>query len=155
VKVGRHDNSKSCTRFNIDMGIDAPLADEPQARETFQQGRRNRRPFADEDQRLSLSQSIGENVDISNVVIPDSHVVAVEPAKASERAKRVEIVVQNRDLHAGPGLSTMLQHRARSKYSSGRRGALRPSGIIGVLMRFARSRRRRDDEVDEYSLRDH
>jgi hypothetical protein len=66
--------------------IDAALAYQSQPREAFQQRRGNRRSFANQDQRFSLVKSIGEEIEIINLIVPDRDVVAIELAKALERA---------------------------------------------------------------------
>ena len=143
MQVRRHDDSKPCARFDIDMRIDAALADESQPWETFQQRRGNRRPFADQDQRFSLLKSIGEEIVIVNVIVPDRDVMAVKLAKALERAKRVEIVVEDRNLHADQ--STVLQTRRALKVfqrhlpgDAGRRQTERRAGILRPASRAVR-----------------
>src|SRR5204862_7737172 len=42
-----------------------------------------------------------KHTDIVGVVVPEGHVVTIKPAKALERPKRIEVVIQNGDFHAG------------------------------------------------------
>src|SRR6266403_1130730 len=82
------------------MGIDAALADQLQLRQPFQQGRADLRALADQHQRLGVAQALGEPVDVLDMVVPDRHLMTGKLAEAIERAQRVEIIVEDGDLHA-------------------------------------------------------
>src|SRR5258708_2403874 len=82
------------------MGIDAALADQLQLWQPFQQGRADLRALADQHQRLGVAQALGEPVDVLDMVVPDRHLVPGKLAEAIERAERVEIIVEDGDLHA-------------------------------------------------------
>src|SRR6476620_8042257 len=83
-------------------GKNAALADQLQLRQPFQQRRADLRPLADQDQSLGLVQAISELVDVLDVVVPDRHVMPGKLAKAVQRPQRVEIVVEDGDLHDFP-----------------------------------------------------
>ena len=64
------------------------------------------------------AQPLGERVDVLDVVVPDRDLVPVELAEARQRAQRVEVVVEDRDLHgcifapvAGTRNSSAVQRR--------------------------------------------
>ena len=47
-------------------------------------------------------QALRQHIDVLDVIVPDRDVVAGELAEAVERAHRVEIIVEDRDLHDAP-----------------------------------------------------
>ena len=65
----------------------------------IEQRRADLRPLADQHQRFGILQALGKRIDILHVVVPDLDFVAVELAETLERAQRVMVVVENRDLH--------------------------------------------------------
>ena len=63
------------------------------------------RTLADQHQRLGIAQPFRQCIDILDVVVPDGDVVSGQLAEAVEGAHRVEIIVEDRDLHDAPPLS--------------------------------------------------
>ena len=53
----------------------------------------------DQHEDLSVGQPIGQVVDLLGVVVPDRHLVAGQLGEAVESPHRVEIVIENGDLH--------------------------------------------------------
>jgi hypothetical protein len=102
VLARRHDYTEPSAGVDVDVRIDAPLADQPQFGKAFQQGRADFGALADEDQRLAGVEPFSQRVDVLHMVAPDCDVVAGQLAEAALRTKRVEGVVQDRDLHASP-----------------------------------------------------
>ena len=98
------DTTTPCLRagLDVDVGIDAALADELELGQPRQQRRANLGALADEDQRLGVRQALGQDVDVLGMVVPDRDVVAVELSKAGQRPHGVVIVVKNGDFHATP-----------------------------------------------------
>src|SRR3954453_9166077 len=103
------------------MRIDAALADQLQLRQPLQQWRADLRALADQHQRLGILEPRREGVDVLDVVVMDGDGVAVELAEAIERAQRVEIVVEDGDVH-GAFLHT-LYLILRSRAAASRRMA--------------------------------
>src|SRR5215470_4689942 len=81
------------------MRIDAALADEAEIRQALKQRRADFRALADQHQNLGIAQTLGERVDVLDVIVPNRYLVAGEHAEASQRSQRVVIVVEDRDFH--------------------------------------------------------
>ena len=60
------------------------------------------RALADQHQRLGIPQAFRQRIDILDVIVPDGDVVSGQLAEAIEGAQRVEIIVEDRDLHDAP-----------------------------------------------------
>ena len=75
--------------IDVDMRIDAALADELELGQALEQGRADLRALAEQHQRFGVAQSPGQRVGVLHVIVPDRDVVAVELAKARQRAQRV------------------------------------------------------------------
>jgi hypothetical protein len=107
------DDAEPRAGVDVDMGIDAALADQPQLGQPFQERCADLRSLAEQDQHLGVGEPFGQAVDVLLVVVPDRHLVALELGKARQGAQRVEIVVQDRDLHGAP--PWRVSHRLRSR----------------------------------------
>src|SRR5438876_9211258 len=81
------------------MGIDAALADQSQLWQSVEQWRADLRALADQDERLGGAQPTGERVHVLNVVVPDRDLVPAQLLEAAQRADRIEVVVEDGDLH--------------------------------------------------------
>jgi len=57
------------------------------------------RALANQHAKLSVLEARGKGVDILDVIVPYRHLVSVQFVKAPERTKRVEIVIENGNLH--------------------------------------------------------
>ena len=88
--------------IDIDMRKDAALADQFQFRQPLQQRRADLRALADQHQRLGILQALRQHIDILDVIVPDRDVVPGEFFETIEGAHRVEIIVEDRDLHDAP-----------------------------------------------------
>src|SRR6185295_18796727 len=97
--IRRDDDPATGTCVDIDMWVDAALADEPQGVEALEQRFSDLRTLANQHQNLSVLKTRCECVDILDMIVPDRHLVSVQLAKAPEGTKRVEIVIENRNLH--------------------------------------------------------
>ena len=95
MEAGRDDHAVLRAGVDVDVWIDAALADEPQRREPRQQRRLNLRPLADEDQHFALLKTIGEHAHIVYVIVPDRHVKRRQLRKARQRVQGVEVVIQD------------------------------------------------------------
>jgi hypothetical protein len=60
---------------DVDMRINASLADQPQLRKPLQQASLNLGPLANEDQHLGLLQAVRQNGVILDVIVEDRDVV--------------------------------------------------------------------------------
>ena len=56
-------------------------------------------PLAYQHQRFGIPQSLGQRIDILDVIVPDRDFVTCQLFEAVEGAKRIVIIVKNRDLH--------------------------------------------------------
>ena len=97
--IRRYDHAATCTRVDVDMRVDAALADEPQRVEAIEQGLTDVRTLANQHERLRVFEAPGQRIDVLRVIVPDRDLVAVQLAKARESTKGVEVVIQNRNLH--------------------------------------------------------
>ena len=97
--AGGHDDAEIGAGADVDVRIDAALADEFEPREPFEQRCADFRALADQHQRVRILEPVGQDVDVLDVVVPDLDLVAVKFAKTVEGADRVEVVVEDRDLH--------------------------------------------------------
>ena len=100
--AGRHDNAEPGAGIDIDMRKDAALADQFQFRQPLQKRRAYLRALADQHQRLGILQAFRQHIDVLDVIVPDGDVVSRQLAEAVEGAHRVEIIVEDRDLHDAP-----------------------------------------------------
>jgi hypothetical protein len=97
--AGGDDDAEACAVVDVDMGIDAALADEAELVQALEQRRPDRGALADENQRFRIPQTVRQCVDVLHVIIPDGDVVPRELLEAIKGAKRIEIVVENGDVH--------------------------------------------------------
>ena len=102
VLVRRYDDALLRAGVDVDVGIDAALADELELGQPRQQRRANVGALADQDQHLGVRQALGQDVDVLGMVVPDRDVVAVQLSKAGQRPHGIVIVVKNSDFHATP-----------------------------------------------------
>ena len=97
--VGGDDHAEPRAGIDVDVRIDAALADQPQARQPLEQRRADLRPLADQHQRLGLAQPLGQHIDVLDVVVPDRDLVAGQLLEAAQRAQRVVVVIEDGDFH--------------------------------------------------------
>jgi hypothetical protein len=93
------DHAQLGASVNVDVRVDAALADQPQLRQPRQQRRADLGALANEHERLGIAQALRERVDVLDVVGPDLDVVTRERGKAIQGPQRVVIVVEDGDLH--------------------------------------------------------
>ena len=84
---------------DVDVRIDAALADQPQIGQALEQRRADLGALADQHQHLGVAQAPGQRVGVLEVVVPDGDVVADELVEAGQRADGVVIVVEDGDFH--------------------------------------------------------
>ena len=95
----RYDDTELRTGIDIDVRVDAALADEPELVQPMEQRRANLGPLAYQHQRFRIPQSCGQRIDILNVIVPDLDFVTCQFFEAVEGAKRIVIVIKKGDLH--------------------------------------------------------
>src|SRR5262249_37754242 len=95
------DDAEPRAGVDVDVRIDAALADEAQLGQALEQWHADLGALADQHQGLAVAEPPGECVHLLDVVIPDRDVVVPQLLEAAERTDGVEIVVENRNLHAG------------------------------------------------------
>jgi hypothetical protein len=93
--IGRYDDSATRTRIDVDMRVDAALADEPKRIEPFEQRLTDLRTLSNQHQYLRVLEACSECVDILRVIVPDRYRVSFQLLKAREGTKRIEIVIEN------------------------------------------------------------
>ena len=76
--IGRDHDAVPRAGVDVDVGIDAALADQTQPRQALDQRRSDGRALADQHQDLGLGQALGQPVEILDVVVPDLDVVSSE-----------------------------------------------------------------------------
>jgi hypothetical protein len=101
VHARRDDHPELRAGVDIYVWVDAALADEPELRQSAEERRADLGALANEHEHFRVAQSLGERVDVLDVIVPDIDVVPRQLREAVERAQRVVIVVENRDLHRG------------------------------------------------------
>ena len=99
MQIGRHDDPEASARVDVDVGKDAPLADQPQPAEALEQRCPDLRALTDEYERFAVAEALRQNVDILDMVVPHRDVMIRELREAVERSEGVEVVVEDRDLH--------------------------------------------------------
>src|SRR5262249_27631092 len=99
-EIGADDDAALAAGGDVDVRIDAALADQPQARQPLDQRAGDRGPLPEEHQRLDVGEPPGQRLGLVDVVVPDGHVVPAELREARQGTERIEPVVENRDLHA-------------------------------------------------------
>ena len=97
--IGRYDNAATRARLDVDMRVNAALTDEPQGIQALEQRLTDLRTLSNQHENLRVLKARGEAVDILDVIVPDRYLMPVEFAKARKCTKRVEIVIENRNLH--------------------------------------------------------
>ena len=95
----RDDDAEPRAGVDVDVRVDAALADQPEIGQALEQGRADLRALADQHQRLGVAQPLRERIDVLHMIVPDRDLVAVELAKARQRPQRVVIVVEDGDFH--------------------------------------------------------
>ena len=87
--VRRHDHAEPRAGVDVDVRIDAALADQPELGQALEQRRADLRALADQHQRLGVLQPLGQHVDVLDVVVPDRDVVAGELARSTASVRSV------------------------------------------------------------------
>src|SRR6187399_2248255 len=82
------------------MRIDAALADELEPGQALEQATSDFRALTDEHHAFSILQARRERIRVLHVVVPDRDLMPFEPLERGKRAQRVEIIVQDGNLHA-------------------------------------------------------
>jgi hypothetical protein len=100
VLVRRDDDAAGGARVDVDVRVDGALADQAQLGQPFEQRRPDLRPLTDQNERLGVLQPIRQFVRVLDVVGEDLGVVPVQLCERRQRAHRVEVVVEDCDLHA-------------------------------------------------------
>ena len=96
----RDDDAEPRAGLDIDMRIDAALADELQLGQPLKQRRADLRPLAEQHQDFGILQALGQSIRVLHMIGPHRDIVAVELPETRQRAQRVEIIVEDGDFHA-------------------------------------------------------
>src|SRR5882762_9316486 len=95
----RNNDAAPRASVDVDVRIDAALADEPELVEPLEQRRADLGALAYQHQRFGIPQPLGQRIDILDMIVPDPDLVAGKLFEAFERAKRVVVIVKNGQLH--------------------------------------------------------
>ena len=98
----RHDHAEPRAGVDLDVRVNASLADETEGGEAFEERRADRRALPDQHQDLGVREPSLKRVGILDMIAPDRDLVSRELAEAAEGAQRVVVVVQDGDLHPPP-----------------------------------------------------
>ena len=85
--------------LDIDMRVDAALADQLEVRKAGKQCLGHGCTFAKKDETFCIGQAFMQDGGIFGVIRPDCHVMTVEPGEGRQGLQCVEPVVQNMDPH--------------------------------------------------------
>jgi hypothetical protein len=86
-------------RSDVEVRVDASLADEPQRGQSLEERRSDRGSLPDEDQRLGRREAARELVHVVGVIREDRDVVPTKYGEARQCAQRVVVVIEDRDAH--------------------------------------------------------
>src|SRR6516225_7812824 len=117
--AGGNDDAEARTCVDVDVRIDASLADEFQPGQTFQQGGTDGSPFADQYQNVALAQPISQNVGCVHMIVPNLDLVGGEPREARQGAQGIEVVVEDADFHGLPGEAKVYFARLHISWAAG------------------------------------
>src|SRR3954470_8877847 len=102
VHVGADHHAPLRAGVDVDVRIDAALADELQPGQLLDQRRADFRALADQHQRLDVLEARGERLGLLQVVVPHLDVVPRELLEGAQRRHGVEVVVEDGDVHGYP-----------------------------------------------------
>ncbi len=97
--IARHHDAVAGASCNVDMRVDAALADQAQARQSIEHLRLNPRSLTDQHQGLGLLQARNQAFAVLFMIIPDLHLMRIHQAKTGQRADGIEIIVKDGDSH--------------------------------------------------------
>jgi len=81
------------------VGDHADLGDHAQAVEAIEQRASDRGPLAQQHEHLGIFQTCGQRVHVLGVILPDRDVLTRHLLEGVERADRVLVIVEDRNLH--------------------------------------------------------
>jgi len=93
------DDPQSRAGVDVDVRIHAALADQPKRGQAFEQRRTDLGSLPEQHQHLERPQALGERLELLNMVVENGHVMRRQLLEARQRPQRVEVVVEDRDLH--------------------------------------------------------
>ncbi len=93
------DDAEARAGVDIDVRIDAALADQLELGQALEQRRADLGPLADQHQRFGIAQPFRQRVNVLHMVVPDGNVLSRELAEAGQGAQRVVVIVEDGDFH--------------------------------------------------------
>ena len=106
---GNHDAPLGAGRDVDVIGIAAGLGDQLQLRQFLDDGTRKRRALLGQQYRVGVGQPRRELRGILLGVTEHHDIVALQPRKSRELAKRILVIIENSDFHEGiPGEKSLL-----------------------------------------------
>src|SRR4029434_2438198 len=91
----RHNDPELGARLDVDVRIDAALTNEAELVQSMQQRRPDLGPLADQYQYFGITQSVGQRIDILDVIVPDLDLVARQLVEAVARPNALAIIIKN------------------------------------------------------------
>ena len=101
MEIGGDDDPEPGAGVDVDVGVDAVLADESEGGELLEKVGANLGAFADEDEGLGVAEADSQGIHLLEMVVPDHDLVTGQLLEAGQGAEGVEVVVQDGDLHGG------------------------------------------------------
>ncbi len=95
----RDDDAELRAGIDVDVRVDAALADEPELSQPFQQRGADLGSLADQHEHFRVLQAFGQRIDVLHVIVPDSDLMSGKPGETVQRAERIEVVIENGDVH--------------------------------------------------------
>jgi hypothetical protein len=99
VQVRGNDDAELGAGIDVDVGVDASLANQFELGKALQQRPPDLGSLSDEDQGLCLRETPGEHVDLVDVIGEHSDLVIGQLLEAPECPEAVEVVIENGDAH--------------------------------------------------------
>jgi hypothetical protein len=99
MKVRRDHDAELCASRDVDVWIDAPLTDQAQSGQAFEQWSLNPGAPSEQHERFGFTEPIRQGIQVLNVVVPDRDFMAVQLLEALQGPERIVMVIQDRDLH--------------------------------------------------------
>ena len=99
MQTRRHHDAEPGAGVDVDMRIDAALADEPELGQSLQQRRADFGALANQHQRLGVGEPRRQGVVVLHMVGPDGDVMARHRAETCQRANCIMVIIQDGDFH--------------------------------------------------------
>ena len=93
MEVGRNHDPKPGAGPDIDVWIDAALADQAELRQTFQKRSLNLGSFPEKHEHFGVMEPLRQNIYSRGVILPDRDLMAFQFLETLQGSERVMVVV--------------------------------------------------------------